>query len=127
LRVVSIVCANLASLLYRVIAQLNLSVATTWHYCSITKICRENIALTSSYCFVLSLITFISLATKSRHRSIMPVVLAKILLQHRNRLFHCTGSSFYRILSYLHCAHYSHYILWVWIFSKSLICSTTFL
>jgi hypothetical protein len=49
---VSIVFANLASLLYRAIAQLNLSVATTWHYRSITKICRENIALTSSYCFV---------------------------------------------------------------------------
>jgi hypothetical protein len=78
LRVASIVFANLASLLYRAIAQLNLSVATTWYHRSITKICRENIALTSSYCFAVSLITFISLATTSRCRSIMPVVLAKI-------------------------------------------------
>lgn len=91
-------CNNLMLLIYRAIAQLNLSVATTSHHRSITQIYRENIALTLSYSFVVSLIT------TTRRRSIMYIVLAKILLQHRDNLFHCSASSFYRILSYLHCA-----------------------
>lgn len=82
-------CNNLTILNYRAVAQLNLSVAITSHYRSITKICRDNIALTSSYRFAVSFIT-----TTSRHRSIMYIVLAKILLQHRDRLFHYTASTF---------------------------------
>ncbi|MCX7810022.1 MAG: hypothetical protein N2247_03860 [Leptospiraceae bacterium] len=82
-------CNNLTLLIYRDIVNITLQNVPTSHHRSITQICRDNIALTSSYRFAVSFIT-----TTSRHRSIMYIVLAKILLQHRDRLFHYTASTF---------------------------------
>ena len=52
-------------LIYREIVNITLQNIPTWHHRSITQICRENIALKSSYRFATSLIT-----TTSRCRSI---------------------------------------------------------
>jgi hypothetical protein len=50
-------CNNLMPLIYRDIVNITLQNIPTWHHRSITQICRDNIALTSSYCFAVSLIT----------------------------------------------------------------------
>jgi hypothetical protein len=72
-------CNNLMLLIYRDIVNITLQNVPTWHYRSITQICRDNIALKSSYRFAASLI-----ATTSRRRSIMYIVRFKLTFASRH-------------------------------------------